>query len=119
LRAEETCYYRSEDTGRFEVVVVVDVYDALDHKRVYKPAFSEGKAVSMITEERGKYFEPRISDCFLDLLPEMRKIREEVRDGDSPERIRWCSVGRERFSFTLGWQIIRLNLNHGSSWTSW
>ncbi len=65
------------------IVSVVDVYDALVHDRVYRPAFSENDAVSMmiVTQEKGRYFEKRIFDCFLDLLPQMRRIREEFKEG--------------------------------------
>ena len=66
------------EAGR--VVAVVDVYDALVHDRVYRKAFTEEKALSIMTSDRGRHFDPRIFDCFVDLLPQMRDIRDEVKD---------------------------------------
>ena len=67
------------------IVSVVDVYDALVHDRVYRSAFSEKEAVSMmiVTQEKGQYFDTRVFNCFLDLLPQMRHIREEFMDVSS------------------------------------
>jgi putative two-component system response regulator len=62
------------------IVAVVDVYDALVHDRVYRPAFSEEKALGIMLAGDGEYFGDRIFDCFLDLLPALRLIREKVQD---------------------------------------
>lgn len=62
------------------IVAVADVYDALVHKRVYKPAFSEDKALSIMKEENGRHFDPKVLQAFLDSLPATRRIREEVPD---------------------------------------
>jgi cyclic di-GMP phosphodiesterase len=62
------------------IVAVVDVYDALVHDRIYRPAFSEEKALGIMLAGDGEYFGDRIFDCFLDLLPALRRIREQVRD---------------------------------------
>lgn len=70
--------YAIPESGR--IVAVADVYDALVHNRVYKPAFPEEMAVAIMTAERGRHFDPRILDCFLRLLPEMRRIRETVKE---------------------------------------
>jgi putative two-component system response regulator len=70
------------ESGR--IVALVDVYDALTHDRVYRPAFSEEESIAMMAEGRGRHFDPRVFDCFMDLLPEMRRIREELPDKDHP-----------------------------------
>ncbi len=62
------------------IVAIADVYDALVHKRVYKPAFSEDQAISIMEEGKGSHFDPSVLQIFFDLLPEMRRIREEVKD---------------------------------------
>jgi len=54
------------------------VYDALVYDRVYRRAVPEKKALSKISEGRGTHFDPRILDCFISLLPEIRLIREEI-----------------------------------------
>jgi putative two-component system response regulator len=66
------------------IVAVVDVYDALVHDRVYRPAFSEEKALGIMLAGDGQYFGDRLFDCFLDLLPAIRRIREEVKEENSP-----------------------------------
>ena len=47
------------------LMAIADVYDALISKRVYKPAFPHEKAVEIITEGRGKHFDPDMVDAFL------------------------------------------------------
>ncbi|MFH0960139.1 MAG: HD domain-containing phosphohydrolase [Pseudomonadota bacterium] len=68
------------EAGR--VVAIVDVYDALTHDRVYRKALPEEKALSIIASDRGRHFDPPMLDCFMDLLPQMRDIRDEVRDSE-------------------------------------
>jgi len=60
------------------IVGIVDVYDALTSKRIYRDAFSEEAALETMEGERGKHFEPALLDCFLRVLPTLRRIREEV-----------------------------------------
>jgi len=62
------------------ICAVLDVYDALVHKRIYRPAMSEEEALSIMSETRGSHFDPRIFDCFMRVLPDLRRIRAEVRD---------------------------------------
>lgn len=67
-----------------QIVAVVDVYDALAHDRVYRPAFTEQQALGIMMAGDGEHFGDTIFDCFLDLLPTMRQIAEEVTD-DRPD----------------------------------
>ncbi len=46
------------------IMSVVDVYDALTTKRVYKDAIDHKDAMKIIIEERGKAFDPIIVDAF-------------------------------------------------------
>jgi len=62
-------------TGR--VVAVVDVYDALTHNRVYRPAMREEEALSLMARVRGAHFDPEVFDLFTECLPELRDIRDE------------------------------------------
>ncbi len=59
-------------SGRF--MALVDVYDALISKRVYKPPFPHHKAIAIITERRGTHFDPDIVDAFLSITEEFRQI---------------------------------------------
>ncbi|WP_018151380.1 response regulator [Leeia oryzae] len=64
------------------LMAVADVYDALISKRVYKPAFSHEKAVSIIREGNGKHFDPELVAVFLDIEEDFRRIAEAYQDHD-------------------------------------
>lgn len=64
------------------IAAVLDVYDALVHERVYRPAMPEEKALGIIAEGRGSHFEPGVGEAFMDALPVLRRIRADVRDGE-------------------------------------
>ena len=65
-------------TGR--IVAVADVFDALTTERPYKDAWPIEKAVEFLKEQRGQHFDPRLVDLFLDILPEILKIREQYAE---------------------------------------
>lgn len=67
------------------ITAIVDVYDAMTHARVYKPAVPEDAAVAHMRGLAGTKFDPAILEAFFDLLPEMRRIREEIPD--EPEAV--------------------------------
>lgn len=58
------------------IVALVDVYDALISKRVYKEAFAHDLAQSMIIEESGTHFDPEIVEAFVENVDEFLAIRE-------------------------------------------
>lgn len=62
------------------LMAVADVYDALISKRVYKPAFSHEKAVSIITEGKGSHFEPLLVDCFLTVADDFKQVSQDFAD---------------------------------------
>ncbi len=62
------------------ICAVLDVYDALIHKRVYRRALPEEEALAIMAADRGSHFDPAIFDCFISVLPELRMIWAEVRD---------------------------------------
>lgn len=62
------------------IMAVADVYDALISKRVYKPAFSHEKAVSIIKEGRGSHFEPLLVDCFLAVADDFNQVAQDFAD---------------------------------------
>ena len=57
---------------------LVDVYDALVSKRPYKRAFSHEESLTIISEERGTRFDPDLTDLFLSLSDNIRKVSEDV-----------------------------------------
>ncbi|MCX3067662.1 transporter substrate-binding domain-containing protein [Cetobacterium somerae] len=48
------------------IVSIVDVYDALRQKRVYKDGFTHEKAIEIIRSESGKSFDPNVVKVFLE-----------------------------------------------------
>ena len=64
------------EAGR--IVAVADVYDALVHTRVYRPAMSEQQALEIMRRARGHHFDPDIFDTFIEVLPELRAIRRRL-----------------------------------------
>lgn len=62
------------------IVAIADVYDALVHARVYKPAFAESTALDMMRAASGTHFDPDLLALFLTNLPAMRHIRETIQD---------------------------------------
>lgn len=66
------------------VVAVADVFDALTHARPYKPAWSWDEAVAEIESQRGRQFDPRVVDAFLNLAArgELRTALADIEDAD-------------------------------------
>ncbi|MEI6127459.1 MAG: HD domain-containing phosphohydrolase [Pseudomonadota bacterium] len=62
------------------LVAILDVYDALVHKRIYRQALPEEEALQIMKKDTGKHFDPAIFDAFLIALPKIRHIRLTVRD---------------------------------------
>lgn len=64
------------------LMAIVDVYDALTSKRVYKPAFEHEYALELIRNESGKQFDPEIVEVFMEIedkiLEIVKKFNPEV-----------------------------------------
>lgn len=58
------------------IVAIADVFDALTSERPYKAAWPVEKAVELLEKEKGKHFDPYLVDCFIAVLPAIRKIKE-------------------------------------------
>lgn len=56
-----------------QVVALVDVYDALISKRVYKDSFTPERALSMIADGQCGVFNPRLLKIFFAVEPEIRR----------------------------------------------
>jgi PAS domain S-box-containing protein len=61
------------------LVALADVYDALTSDRIYKRAYTHKKAKEILTQERGKHFDPDVFDAFLLYEHEFDKIRKALR----------------------------------------
>lgn len=62
------------------ICAVADVFDALTSKRPYKDAFSNEKSLQIMKEGRGKHFEPKLVDLFMEDLDEVFVIQERHKD---------------------------------------
>lgn len=65
------------------VFSVVDVWDALSHPRVYKPAWPEHEVVAYLRQAAGSQLDPQLVELFLDHLDEMRVLAQAETDPPS------------------------------------
>nr|CAA6825644.1 MAG: Metal-dependent phosphohydrolase [uncultured Thiotrichaceae bacterium] len=67
------------------ITTIVDIYDALVHKRVYKAAMREDEALHLMRSMSGQHLDPEVFNVFLNLLPVMRNIRQSVAEEEDME----------------------------------
>ena len=60
------------------IVAVADVYDAMTHDRVYRPAIPEAQTLVIMHGGRGQHFDPVVFDVFREILPQLPAIYEEA-----------------------------------------
>ena len=65
------------------LMALVDVYDALISKRVYKPGMSHAQASQLIVESRAQHFDPDVVDAFLEVGDEFQEIARRYADSDA------------------------------------
>jgi HD-GYP domain-containing protein (c-di-GMP phosphodiesterase class II) len=65
------------------IVAIVDVYDAMVHRRVYKTAIPEIEVLDTMARAAGHHFDPVLFDVFTGILPLIRQIREAVPETSS------------------------------------
>jgi len=56
------------------IVAIADVFDALGNDRCYKKAWPLDKILELLNEDKGKAFEPRLIDLFMDNLDDFIEI---------------------------------------------
>lgn len=61
------------------IVALVDMYDALTSKRVYKEAMSHEEAYAIILGESGKSFDPEIIQVFKDNVEKFIEVKEKLQ----------------------------------------
>ena len=62
------------------IVTLVDVYDALTSRRLYRGAMEEAAALAIIQEGVGTQFDPRVHEAFLASLGDIRQIQADLGD---------------------------------------
>jgi len=73
IKAQEIHIY-----GR--ITAVADVFDALGSDRVYKKAWKLDDILTLLKNESGKHFDPKLIELFLHNLPIFLKIRDQFKD---------------------------------------
>ncbi|MBI3547553.1 MAG: GAF domain-containing protein [Elusimicrobia bacterium] len=68
------------------IVSVVDVFDALTTKRVYKGAWSLEETFQYMANQAGRLFDPMVIDCFNKCLPQVKEILAEEQDTKTEEQ---------------------------------
>ncbi|MCX8083707.1 MAG: response regulator [Calditerrivibrio sp.] len=63
-----------------QICKIADVFDALTTKRVYKEPYSIEEAVKIMVADRGKMFNPKLLDIFIENLSQFLTIKEKFKD---------------------------------------
>jgi putative two-component system response regulator len=62
------------------IVAVADVYDALSSARPYKQPFPREKCLSIMQEQRGIHFDPKVLDAFVARINDIVSVQIEYAD---------------------------------------
>jgi len=64
------------------IVSVVDVFDALMHRRCYKEPWELDETLDVLREGRGSQFDPQVVDAFLSVVPDALEIIRRYPDAE-------------------------------------
>jgi putative two-component system response regulator len=56
------------------LMAIIDVYDALTSERIYKKALSHTESMVILSDERGKHFDPVVVDAFFNIQDAVKLI---------------------------------------------
>lgn len=62
------------------ITAIADVFDALSNDRCYKKAWNKEQIVSFFEEEKGKHFDPELTELFLNNVDKFYKIQTKYED---------------------------------------
>jgi len=62
------------------IMAVVDAYDAICSRRVYKEAMTHEEACKIIARDSGKHFDPRLAAVFLNSEQKIRLLHQHLQD---------------------------------------
>ena len=62
------------------VMAVVDVYDAITTRTLYRPPMSYDEAVKFIVERKATHFDPAVVEAFVDVAPRFKIVGAEYKD---------------------------------------
>jgi putative two-component system response regulator len=93
------------------ITALADVFDALTHKRPYKPAWAVDEALAEIVRLKGRQFEPELADRFVAMIS---RLRREHSDLDA-----YLGQAAQRSPFLQArakiWQVLDRGKNDASS----
>jgi putative two-component system response regulator len=69
------------------IVAIVDAYDSITHRRVYRPAMREDAAMCILADGHGTDFDPRLLELFFENLDEIGEISRTHLDDMAPEEL--------------------------------
>ena len=55
------------------ILAVVDCFDALTSDRPYRPKLSDERAIEMLRERKGSFYDSAVVEKFIELIPELRQ----------------------------------------------
>jgi response regulator RpfG family c-di-GMP phosphodiesterase len=77
------CQLRADDIHiSSRIVALVDVFDALGNRRVYKEPWQSSQIIDYIRNQQGKKFDPQLVDLLLDNVDEFFAVRINFPDGN-------------------------------------
>ncbi len=62
------------------ITAICDVFDALTSERPYKKAWTIEETIEHMKKESGKHFDPELIPLFIDILPEVLKIKDQFSE---------------------------------------
>ncbi|XPV76664.1 MAG: HD domain-containing phosphohydrolase [Desulfovibrio sp.] len=68
------------------IAAIADVFDALTTARPYKKAFSQEKAINIMTEGRGQHFDPMLLDLFLSNMAKVEGVLKAYSPDLQPQQ---------------------------------
>ncbi|MEV9615126.1 PAS domain S-box protein [Aliarcobacter butzleri] len=77
---------KGEDIHIFgRITAVADVFDALGSDRCYKKAWPLENILDLFKNEKGKHFDPKLIDIFIENLDEFLAIRDSYKDNNEKD----------------------------------
>ncbi len=77
------------------IVAIVDTFDALTSQRPYKNPYPVDKALEIIRSGRGRSFDGRVTDVFLENISEILRIKREVKPDEYAGLPGWAWSDRD------------------------
>ncbi len=74
------------------ILSIVDVYDALSHDRVYRPALPEDEVMELLAQGSGTQFDPQLLAVFLAHYEDVLRITHENPDESEMEELDVSSI---------------------------